>query len=260
MPVDSGVVLACFDQQMRRDAPPDGPGARVERADDVVRQVGGDAGWNGVLWSELDADTADAAIAAQVRHFRELGQEFEWKLYSHDRPVDLAERLRRAGFAAEPPETLMVAEVAALTTEVELPDGVDLRLITDPEAVDLVVDVHEQAFGEDGSRFRDSIRAQLAEQPDRVAVVLAVAGDVPVCAARMEMPPGTDFASLWGGGTLPTWRGRGIYRATVALRARIAAERGYRYLQVDASDQSQPILGRLGFVALSTTTPYVYEA
>ena len=67
--MDSGAVLASFDQQMRPDAPPDGPGARVERADDVVRQVAGEAGWNGVLWSDLDADTADAAIAAQVRHF-----------------------------------------------------------------------------------------------------------------------------------------------------------------------------------------------
>ncbi len=54
------------------------------------------------------------------------------------------------------------------------------------------------------------------------------------------------------------WRGRGLYRALIAFRARIAAERGYRYLQVDASDQSRPILERLGFVALTTTTPYVY--
>jgi GNAT superfamily N-acetyltransferase len=55
------------------------------------------------------------------------------------------------------------------------------------------------------------------------------------------------------------WRGRGIYRALVAHRARIAAGRGIRYLQVDASSQSRPILRRLGFVPLSTTTPYVYQ-
>lgn len=53
--------------------------------------------------------------------------------------------------------------------------------------------------------------------------------------------------------------GRGIYRALVAHRARIAAERGYRYLQVDASSESRPILHRLGFVPLSTTTPYTYR-
>ncbi|ESU50240.1 putative acetyltransferase [Streptomyces sp. HCCB10043] len=45
----------------------------------------------------------------------------------------------------------------------------------------------------------------------------------------------------------------------MTYRARIAAERGYRYLQVDASDMSAPILARLGFTALGTTTPYVYR-
>lgn len=90
--------------------------------------------------------------------------------------------------------------------------------------------------------------------------MLALAGDVPVSAARMETHPGTDFASLWGGGTVAEWRGRGIYRSLVAFRTRIAAERGYRYLQVDASSMSRPILERLGFAALSTTTPYVHEA
>lgn len=53
-----------------------------------------------------------------------------------------------------------------------------------------------------------------------------------------------------------TFQGRGIYRALVAHRARIAAERGFRYLQVDALPTSRPILERLGFVQLSKTTPY----
>ena len=39
----------------------------------------------------------------------------------------------------------------------------------------------------------------------------------------------------------------------------MAAERGYRYLQVDALPTSQPILTRLGFTALARTTPYIWE-
>ena len=64
------------------------------------------------------------------------------------------------------------------------------------------------------------------------------------------------FASLYGGATLPEWRSRGIYRALVAARARLAAARGVRYLLVDASDDSRPILERLGFVVIGTTTPF----
>ena len=74
----------------------------------------------------------------------------------------------------------------------------------------------------------------------------------------MSFYPGTDFAGLWGGSTLTPWRGRGIYRALVAVRARLAVRRGVRYLQVDASDDSAPILRRLGFRAITTTTPYVW--
>ncbi len=51
---------------------------------------------------------------------------------------------------------------------------------------------------------------------------------------------------------------RGIYRALVAERAQRARQRGFRYLQVDASDESRPILERLGFIAVTTTTPFTW--
>jgi hypothetical protein len=85
-----------------------------------------------------------------------------------------------------------------------------------------------------------------------------MAGEM-VCASWVRFHEGTDFASLYGGSTLARWRGRGIYRATVAHRARLAAERGHRFLQVDATDASRPILTRLGLLPVATTTPYVWR-
>jgi hypothetical protein len=81
-----------------------------------------------------------------------------------------------------------------------------------------------------------------------------------VSAAWAVYKAGTEFTGLWGGSTLAQWRGRGIYKALVAVRAARAVERGYKYLHVDASDDSSPILQRLGFVAVTTTTPYVYKS
>lgn len=255
--MDHVAVLALFDRDMREGARPDGPGARIERVDKVVRQVGAEHGWNGVVWSDLDEVGADAAIAEQIRYYAELGREFEWKLYGHDQPEDLGRRLRAAGFTAEPEETVMVAEVGDLTLDVEPPDGVSILPVTDRAGVDLVADVHEKAFGTDSTRLRHQLLAQLTGDDDNVVAVVALAGDTPVSAARMELVPGSRFAGLWGGGTVEAWRGRGIYRALVAHRARVAVDRGYRYVQVDASNQSRPILARLGFAPLTTTTPYV---
>ncbi|GKQ33905.1 GNAT family N-acetyltransferase [Streptomyces sp. A012304] len=256
--MDHAAVLALYDRDMREGARPDGPDARVEHIGSLVRQVGSAQGWNGVLWYDLDPADADAAIAEQIAHFTGLGLDFEWKVYGHDRPADLAERLLAAGFTPEPEETLMIGETRDLLLDVELPDGVRVVPVTDRAGVELVADVHEKAFGTDASRLRHQMLARLTADPDTVVAVVALAGDEPVSSARMELVPGTRFAGLWGGGTVEGWRGRGIYRALVAHRARAAADRGYRYLQVDASDQSRPILQRLGFAALSTTTPYVY--
>lgn len=255
--MDHADLLARFDRQCRRDARPDLPGTRVERDGGVVRQVGADHEWNGVVWSDLDRTTADAAIAAQVRYF--AGREFEWKLYSHDRPDDLGARLRAAGFAREPDEAVMVADIRDLAGAAEAPDGVRLHVITDPDELPLLTAAHERAFGEVDQRLGDRMRVRLAQRPGAVRLVVALAGDVPVSGARLELNEGTEFAGLWGGGTVPEWRGRGVYRALVAYRAGIAAGLGYRYLRVDASDQSRPILARLGFVEMATTVPYVYR-
>ena len=258
---DHAAILADYDAQVRRGLRPDGSGAVGELTGLVVRwkTVGGE-GWSGIVWSDLDADTADGVIADQVRFFAERGEPFEWKLYSHDRPPDLAQRLIAAGFVPEDPESLMMAEarVIAEVPAVSLPDGVRLVPVTDEAGIDLMAEVHDQVFGPD-PQLRGRLTAQLRNSPEGTVLVLAMAGDEPVCSARVEFIPGTAFAGLWGGGTLRPWRGRGIYRALVAYRARLAADRGYRYLQVDASPQSRPILERLGFDCLAATTPYVWS-
>lgn len=258
-------VLAAFNQQVRQSTKPDGTGATFETAAfdsgaSVVRRlaVPGQGG-SGVLWSDLDAGSADEVIAAQVRIFAGRAEEFEWKLYSYDEPADLAARLTAAGFTPDEPESLMVAVIAEITDALrsaELPPGVRLERANDEAGVARLARVGELVFGNDRSDLRNSLLAQLADAPETTDIVIAMAGDEPVCSARTEFLPGTEFAGLWGGGTLPQWRRRGIYRALVRYRAELAAQRGYKYLTVDASDQSRPILERIGFERLAVTTPY----
>lgn len=253
-------VLRAFDSQVRRSTQSDGSGALIEADGHVVRWIAVDGqGWSGITWSQLDDGDADTVIAAQVAYYRDLGQKFEWKLYDCDQPPELARRLTAAGFVPGDEESLMVADAGNLPADAPLPDGVTLRPVTSERGVALLIEVHEKVFGTDHSQLRRSLLTQLRHAPELTAMVVAMAGDEPVCSARIEFLPGRDFASLWGGGTMPGWRGRGIYRALVAYRARLAVARGYRYLQVDASSDSQRILDRLGFVTLARTTPYVWR-
>jgi GNAT superfamily N-acetyltransferase len=255
--MDTAAVLAAFDQQIRREAGPEGEGV-IERDKGIVRSVSDSDGWNGVRWSDLADADADSAIAAQVDRFARIGRSWEWKYYSYDGPSDLPARLLAAGFTAEPVEALLVAAIADLDLTVRPPAGIELRRVVDVADARALVSVGDEVFGGDHAAIGRHILAGLEQSPTTIEAVVAWARDEPVAAARVEFSAGTDFASLWGGGTLPDWRGRGVFRALVAHRAALAAERGFRYLQVDALPPSRPILERLGFVQLATTTPFVY--
>ena len=256
--MDPQAVLAAFDELIRRRPEPVGPVGRSEPADGVIRSIGGADGWTGVSWCDLDAAGADAAIAAQVRRFADLGRPWEWKHYSYDSPPDLAARLLAAGFEPEPAETLLVAEIADLALDVAPPPGVELRTVAGRDDVEALVSVLDEVFGEDHSGLGRALLVGLGRRPATAVAVVAWAGEIPISTGRVEFSAGTEFAGLWGDGTLPAWRGRGAFRSLVAHRAALASAAGFRYLQVDASADSRPILRRLGFAELATTTPFMH--
>jgi hypothetical protein len=255
--VDRTAAMTQFNDQMRRNPAPE-PGSRVEREERITRIIFGAAGWSTVVWTDLTEADADAMIDAQVSRFAELGQPWEWKYYSYDQPADLPGRLEAAGFVADPAETVLVAEIADLNLDTRPPAGVDLIPVTDANGTAAVVRVHDEVFGGDHTAIGSAITAALESQRHSVEAVVAYAGETPVCAGRVEFPERSAFASLWGGGTLPGWRGRGVFLSVVAYRAKLAMERGYRYLQVDASPDSRPIFQRLGFTELAVTIPFKY--
>jgi GNAT superfamily N-acetyltransferase len=201
---------------------------RRDAADEDGVYLGGE--WNAVLWPAGDVDRVLARLRACSGHR-------EWKLYGHD-PHGLAERLLAAGLVPEEQETVLVADAASIP-----PTTTSTEVATDTDAY---LDLAAQVFGRRFGLPRDA-----------VAVVALVDGE-PVSGGRVDLEPGKDFAGLFGGATLPAFRGRGLYRATVAERARIARDHGHRWLFVDALPTSRPILERLGFEPLTTTTPYVF--
>jgi GNAT superfamily N-acetyltransferase len=253
--MDPDAVRAAFDQQIRR-RPEAGPESVVERDAMTIRVVASADGWSGVTWSDLADTDVDAVIADHVKAFAAAGRTWEWKYYSYDQPPTLPERLRANGLVPDEVEALMIARVSDLDLQVAPPPGVDLVQVIDEAGVQALVQVHDQAFGGDHSAMGRSVLADLTNQRGAVEAVVAYAGATPISAGRVNFHVGTDFASLWGGGTIPAWRGRGVFRSLVSHRAARAKARGFRYLQVDASPSSRPILQSLGFVELAKTIPY----
>ena len=258
---DVDALLAVYDTQLRGrvdvlpegvEGQQDGPLLRV-----VGATHGGFVGYRDL--AGLEGTELDELIARQVCVFAERGERFEWKLHGHDRPADLGQRLRAAGFVPEDVETVVIADVASVAGDPVLPAGVSLREVRNRADFDRIAVMEQAIWHEDRSWLADNLEAERAVDPEALTVVVAEAGAAVVCAGWVRFVRGTEFATLWGGGTLPAWRRRGIYRAIVVYRASLAAQRGFRYLQVDASDDSRPILERLGFLAVTTTTPYIWS-
>jgi GNAT superfamily N-acetyltransferase len=260
--MDQAEILRRFDAEMRRDLAPSDPAYRLEQLAEVTRCIGPgpEAHENWVQWSRLDAASADAVIAREAAFFAGLGHAVEWKLYGHDTPADLGHRLEQAGFVPEESETLVALDLdGAMPPPVE-PQGATIERVIDPVRFGAIDDLMAAVYGADEDWRSEVLGAEIAAAPERLSVYLAMADGHCVSAGWVRFHPGTGFADLWGGATRPHWRGRGIYRALVARRAAEAKARGFRFLTVDASSESRPILERLGFRALTTTTPYVREA
>ncbi|WP_433699446.1 GNAT family N-acetyltransferase [Nocardiopsis sp. CA-288880] len=252
-------LLAAYDEQLR-GAPADLPaGVTVERDGPVTRLVGQR---RGLVTAPPDpgvrGDELDRLIARQRERFAARGEAVEWKTHGHDLPKDLPDRLRAAGFAPEERETVLIGRTDVVSAPVP-PEGIVLRRVGEPDDMRRVADMESRVWGGDWSWLGEDLAARTAEDPDGIVVLVAEAGGEVVSAAWLVFLRGTEFAGLWGGSTLPPWRGKGIYRSLVAARAHIAAARGVRYLRVDATDASAPVLRRLGFEGVTTTTPYVWS-
>ncbi len=255
---DAANLLTAYDAQLRGSAEGDA-GAPSDRDGPLVRVHYARRGFVSYRSLEgLDAAELDELIARQIAHFAARGEAFEWKTRGHDKPVDLPQRLRAAGFVPEDRETVLIGVAAEIATDPVLPDGVSLRAVTGDADLRRIAELDSAVWAADWSWLAADLRERIAAAPDQIEILVAEADDIVVSAAWLVCKPGTDFAGLWGGSTLADWRGRGIYRALVARRAQLAVARGVKYLQVDASDNSRPILERLGFVAVTTTTPYVW--
>ncbi len=257
--LDPKALLTAYDEQLRARDDGQLPAGAIVDWDGPARRIAGlyDGGF--LDYKNLDGlegDELDAFIARQIAYFSGRGEKFEWKTRGHDLPADLPERLVAHGFVPEPRETVEIGLAAQhADANPSLPVGMHIRRTEDREDFVRIATMHSEVWNEDNSWMADMLETESA---GGMAVYLAEVEGRVVSAAWIRFVEGTEFAGLWGGSTLEAYRGRGLYRGLVAVRAALAVSEGYKYLQVDASDDSRPILERLGFVPVTTTTPYIW--
>jgi GNAT superfamily N-acetyltransferase len=214
-----------------------------------------------VCHSALTAESAEAAIRAVVEQANCEGRGVQWNVYDRDEPPDLVERLERHGFAVQARETVMAAESSSRAFDVAPPAGTTLERVLREDGLTDVVEVQEAVWGNGFTEWLLAWwRPALRGEADPIGIFLARAGGAPAGTAWVALPPGGSFAGVFGGTVLPAFRRRGIHRALVAARARLARDAGIPWLVVDANDESAPLVRRLGFEPFARRTEMVRPA
>lgn len=254
-------LLALYDQEERVKAV--WPDIVREETDLVVRHLPKNPGSQRdnifIAHTHLDADNADRAIQEQIEFAGGLGLKVGWKLYSHDQPADLDARLLLHGFTADEPESIMVLELASAPPELLQPVSADIRQIRDLESLRDLEAVERAVWDEDQSHIIAYLSDSLRSDRGWMSIYVAYDGNQPVSAAWLYLEEGKPFASLWGGSTVAGYRKRGYYSALLAVRLQEAIRRGARFLTIDASPMSRPIVQRFGFRQITTACDYDWE-
>lgn len=229
----------------------------------VVRERPADDSELRIVYCACPASELPVVIRREIELARELGADFEWKLYGHDQPAELAGALRAAGLEPEERETVLALDLRALPTTItdRLGDPGEVRLVDATGLAD-----YERISVESGRRNAAAERARIAdswaEHPAGLQVHVAYRDGVPVSGGRLYLPTGEALANhgmaeLAGGRTVPAHRRQGYFTATVLSRISAAIAAGAQTLWVDALPTSAPILSKLGFTAVTWTEPYV---
>jgi N-acetylglutamate synthase-like GNAT family acetyltransferase len=260
---EPGRLLAAYDEQLRGESEVT-PGAESVTRHGPLFLVTFAASRGWISYRDLggaDADGVRRLVHKALEHYRTdpAIAKVEWKSRGHDAAPGLHEALVEHGFVPEEPESIMIGEARSLAHDVPLPDGVTMRQVTEEPDVRAMSAMADVVFGEPVDPTTPTVLMRRMARDPGMEIWVAEADGRIVCAGRLERVAGTAFAGLWGGATVPEWRGRGIYRALTAARARSALRMGATLVHSDSTEYSRPILERSGFVAVSTTTPYLWR-
>jgi GNAT superfamily N-acetyltransferase len=254
-------ILALYDSELRVEF--QDPDLRKESLPLVVRLIRASPGMGFIRFSRLNEVNADAAIREQMAYFAEKNLPFEWDVFADDKPPDLEERLLAHGFKpdleADDPGAVLVLDTTEARPPLLAPVTADVRQVVSQGHLDDVVHIEEHVWGGRFDWLKVRLEAHMAI-PGYLSVWAAYLEANPAACGWLYFHPHSHFATLRGGSTLPAYRQRGLYTALLCVRVQQAIQRGYRFLTVDASPASRPILEKLGFQLLTYARSYKWQS
>lgn len=253
--MDTRQVMLEYNQFERQQFSAQG-GKKVDTPE-LVRFVSPQQYGSYIAYFSLTVDNAQAVIDREKAFFSHLGKCFEWKTYDTDLPADIQQRLLNNGFEQADKEAFMVLDLTAITAK-----PTDESLFTevhDEQGIRDAIRVQEQVWGGNFDWQFQHLLSLKQQDPDAISIYVVYHQGEPVTSAWLTFNGESPFAGIWGGSTVEAHRGQGYYSLLLNKRIVEAKARGKKYLTIDASDMSRPIVEKYGFQFVTHTTGYEFN-
>ena len=188
---------------------------------DVVRECSLDGSECFIVYSHCTTtQEVDEVIHNEISLAEERKYILEWKVYDHDTPLELKDRLLAAGFKPGPAESLMVLPVKEEALAAFEAPAYDLKHIDDSARLDDVAAISREIGRTNVDDEKRRLALTLRDAPDQMSVYIAYIDGEAVACGRIYFKENSEFAELCGGRTKTTRRNQGLYTALVAARQR----------------------------------------
>ncbi len=199
--------MALYNQYERKEY--EIPGWEKFATAQVVKVVSPDMDGSFIAYFELTEEQANIVIDKEVAFFTRLGKSFEWKTYDSDQPENIGVMLLQKGFVAEEPESFMALDLASC----ELPEPQMLCAeVTDEEGIRDAMRVKQELRGEACQAQLLHLIETKRQDPASIRIYVVYQDGKPVSSAWITFNADSPFAGIWGGSTLPEYRGAAVIR------------------------------------------------
>ena len=214
--------------------------------------------FNGVIWTTLDENEADARIEETLARFRADGLPMVWWSGPSRRPADLGARLLARGLATSGDEPGMAADLHALNEDIASLAGLTVERVNNDTALRewmLTLQASDIPPGRREPDLRLQRPASYAAN-DEYRLYLARLDGAPVGTASALV--GVGVVGLYCVSVLPAARRQGVGAAVTLAALREAREQGYRFGVLGASEMGKGVYRRLGFAQYCLLQMYEY--
>jgi GNAT superfamily N-acetyltransferase len=213
--------------------------------------------FNKIARARLETRDAEQRIEAALRHFRTHSRPFAWWVGPCSRPVDLERLLERAGLDAAEFELAMVADMNDIPASFDLPDGLEVRRVSNRRELEDFADVNARNWDPPDATVLEFFRraADVVLCADcSMLLFVGYVGAEPAVTGELFLTEGV--AGIHMVSTRKDFQRRGYGTAMTWWLADEGRAQGAKFAMLQASEAGRPVYARLGFAPCGTFVEY----